>query len=401
LKLTNVLGAVVRSARHEVLMRLVLSAAEQRLLADTTRVLLSPLDEPLEPWRARVLEHLARLLGAEMGGFILPAGEAAPYTLHNLPDSFAREYFDTVAPIDSSFVAIRATETSVWSTRLLARLTGVSVEEGWFASDEYREFYSRYGVEEGIGYVVRTEAPLSASGAEPGTGTLLPGAVLSCLHGDFGTEERDARGLAILRLLQPALEAGVAGRVRMARVRDTLAQAFDAMRDGLEVADAAGRRLHANAALRRMLADDPEADAIESAVARVTDAMRRLLSAREPVDAVDDAGPARLEVLTATARYQVSGQITAGAGCGVEQTILVSVVQLTPTLPAPLQLQDRWGLSPQEARVALLLAQGRSNAGIAAEMGLRPATVRHYTESVFHKLGVHSRGEVAQRILFA
>jgi hypothetical protein len=77
-------------------MRLVLSDAEQRQLADTARVLLSPLDEPIGPWRANVLRHLTSLLDAGMGGFVLPAEDAAPYSLHNLPDEFAREYFASV-----------------------------------------------------------------------------------------------------------------------------------------------------------------------------------------------------------------------------------------------------------------------------------------------------------------
>jgi len=102
---------------------------------------------------------------------------------------------------------------------------------------------------------------------------------------------------------------------------------------------------------------------------------------------------------TDQARYQISGQLAGGAGFGVGRAILISVVQLTPTLPSRQQLQERWGLSPQEARVALLLAQGSSNALLATTMGLSPVTVRHYTESVFHKLDVHSRAEVGRRIL--
>jgi DNA-binding CsgD family transcriptional regulator len=50
-------------------------------------------------------------------------------------------------------------------------------------------------------------------------------------------------------------------------------------------------------------------------------------------------------------------------------------------------------LTPREVQVAYLLAEGRSNAGVAEMLGISEHTARHHTESVLAKLGVRSRAE--------
>ena len=62
----------------------------------------------------------------------------------------------------------------------------------------------------------------------------------------------------------------------------------------------------------------------------------------------------------------------------------------TPTLPASLTLTER--------RVLQLLATGMSNADIAHELYVSPATVRKHLEHAYRKLGVHSR--VAAMVAF-
>lgn len=61
-------------------------------------------------------------------------------------------------------------------------------------------------------------------------------------------------------------------------------------------------------------------------------------------------------------------------------------------------LAERYGLSLRELEVALLLAEGRSNAEIAAAVKVSTHTARHHTQHVLGKLGVRSRSRAAALI---
>jgi DNA-binding CsgD family transcriptional regulator len=87
---------------------------------------------------------------------------------------------------------------------------------------------------------------------------------------------------------------------------------------------------------------------------------------------------------------------------GAEPTVcvLVTVAGGSPLpLPPAEALCGRWGLTPREAAVARLLAEGRSNAEVTERLGISPHTARHHTESVLLKLDVRSRAEVAVRLM--
>jgi DNA-binding CsgD family transcriptional regulator len=63
----------------------------------------------------------------------------------------------------------------------------------------------------------------------------------------------------------------------------------------------------------------------------------------------------------------------------------------------PLTL-GRFGLTAREAQVARLLAHRATNREIAQQLDVSPHTVRHHVESIFAKLGVHSRRVVAAQL---
>ena len=69
---------------------------------------------------------------------------------------------------------------------------------------------------------------------------------------------------------------------------------------------------------------------------------------------------------------------------------------------APEHAADRtwpqYGFTGREAEVARLLAQGRRNSAIAAELGISAHTARHHTQRVLAKLGVHSRAEAGAKL---
>jgi DNA-binding NarL/FixJ family response regulator len=62
------------------------------------------------------------------------------------------------------------------------------------------------------------------------------------------------------------------------------------------------------------------------------------------------------------------------------------------------KLEAKYGFTPREAEVAILLAAGRGNAAIANTLKISPHTARHHTQHVLAKLGVHSRAAAGARL---
>jgi DNA-binding NarL/FixJ family response regulator len=57
------------------------------------------------------------------------------------------------------------------------------------------------------------------------------------------------------------------------------------------------------------------------------------------------------------------------------------------------------GLTPREREVMALIAEGRSNAGIANELQITVAAVERHVTSIFDKLGLHQTPEAHRRVL--
>jgi DNA-binding CsgD family transcriptional regulator len=72
--------------------------------------------------------------------------------------------------------------------------------------------------------------------------------------------------------------------------------------------------------------------------------------------------------------------------------------QATPEETLGARLESEFGLTARELDVALLLARGHSNTTIAQRLAISPHTVRHHTQKVLAKLGVHSRSAACARL---
>jgi DNA-binding NarL/FixJ family response regulator len=116
-----------------------------------------------------------------------------------------------------------------------------------------------------------------------------------------------------------------------------------------------------------------------------------------------DAG--RTEIATAI-RAVASGQSTFDASVGARLVAQLAGGAAAASGPAigggadAESLRGRWpDLTPREADVLSLVAAGRSNPQIAAELFLTVPTVKSYVNQVFAKLGVSSRAEAVANVL--
>lgn len=98
------------------------------------------------------------------------------------------------------------------------------------------------------------------------------------------------------------------------------------------------------------------------------------------------------------------GQVDVYAGvaeeAGTPTTVVVVVTPFRPRLPSAAELRRRFGLTPREVDVALLLAARRSNKEIARKLCIAQKTGLRHTERVLAKLNAGSRLDVG-RILRA
>jgi DNA-binding CsgD family transcriptional regulator len=77
-------------------------------------------------------------------------------------------------------------------------------------------------------------------------------------------------------------------------------------------------------------------------------------------------------------------------------TLVVVVSPQDDPWPEPVKLQERYGLTPRESQVALLLADRRSNKEIARELSIAHKTAERHTSRVLSKLGTTSRRDVGR-----
>ena len=78
---------------------------------------------------------------------------------------------------------------------------------------------------------------------------------------------------------------------------------------------------------------------------------------------------------------------------------LATLHRANPTLPTTQELRVQFGLRGREPQVALLAAEGLTNAAIAERLRLSAHTVRHYLERVLDRLGLHTRKRLALHLM--
>ncbi|MGR7995496.1 helix-turn-helix transcriptional regulator [Xanthobacter sp. ZOL 2024] len=88
-----------------------------------------------------------------------------------------------------------------------------------------------------------------------------------------------------------------------------------------------------------------------------------------------------------------------GLGPAQKQVLVVAQPLLQEKSVDPTVIRGAYGLTTGEARLAALLAGGRSVKQAAAELGLTEGTTRFVLTRIFQKMGIHRQAELVSRIL--
>jgi DNA-binding CsgD family transcriptional regulator len=190
--------------------------------------------------------------------------------------------------------------------------------------------------------------------------------------------------------LRCALVAGLATLHRLRAWRSTLGQAFGDVETGMAIFGNDGlSEVARNERLDELLREEPARDRLVGLIAR--QAGRAAASSAGLRDVQELELPGGLYLLSAS--RAAAGTLLTEAG------VLVLVDRLTPGLPTTKELRVTFGLRGREPQVALLAAEGLSNAAIAQRRRLSAHTVRHYLERVLERLGLHTRKALALHLM--
>jgi DNA-binding CsgD family transcriptional regulator len=104
---------------------------------------------------------------------------------------------------------------------------------------------------------------------------------------------------------------------------------------------------------------------------------------------------ARARVLTKSGRWLVLHGTRFSGG----DLTAVIIEAAAPAVVAPL-IVDAYGLSDREQQIVPLVLRGASTKEIAHVLSLSPLTVQDHLKTIFDKMGIRSRREIAGRIFF-
>ena len=178
---------------------------------------------------------------------------------------------------------------------------------------------------------------------------------------------------------------------------NALLSVLNLLDEGILLLDVRCNSLWANTVFASAIRADPECDRI------LTETRRLAASVAAAEESFSSSSPAprtrlvaRADVCTRVARYALRAMRLAHDVELMERPfdVVVSMARVIRHFPDAEALVKRFGLTPSEAMVALLLARGMSNRDIARTLTVSAHTARHHTENVLLKLGIHTRAAV-------
>jgi DNA-binding CsgD family transcriptional regulator len=366
-------------------MSLMLTSAELQLLDDASQVLSRPIEfSGADAWRSAVLGILKPLLHADTAGFHLPVGGAGSFYSEDYRADELVDYPDLIPPALSSGVD-SVTRAVQLGTGTLEGMYGPHMDR--YLRSDYHNEYAR---------LLGKRHTLFAAVGWGGGGEDEVACVQLFRAGKAGFGEREC---SLLSLLMPSYRAGVEAWVRCRSGDRWLVDLLNGLSLAAAVYDwGNGTRLQ-TARLEELLRGEPRRALFEAAM----EACALRLAGRSGTRHVGlgEEAAAQVPPELATAGYTLQGwqpEQHGAEGVGGPM-VVVSLRRVRPLTPTAAELQQRFGLTAAQGRVAQLLIAGRTNLDIARALTISEHTARRHTERVFQKLGVRTRAEAVRHCL--
>ena len=192
----------------------------------------------------------------------------------------------------------------------------------------------------------------------------------------------------MMQLLAPAFETSLRLRQRLAAARQHVTATMDALPDAIIAFDADGAERYRNDAFRCSPLSKSEQDTLAHVARGLAGELCSTLRRSPP----RSPSTMQRDVSLPSGCYDLRAffDLSLMADPGV-----LVIVERTSPLPPPAALQRHFGLTPREAEVALLMAQGLPDREVADKLVISPHTARRHAEKVLKKMGLSSRAGVA------
>jgi DNA-binding CsgD family transcriptional regulator len=368
-----------------------LSSTQLADLARAQQLILSPAAHPShEAWMRAVAEELSTLFRAERAVISFGDGAGSQLVLSGVDMSALVEYETWFADSDLAGEIVISHDAPYYVEEDFLRHPRMQAHT---ESAVYNDWYRAHGLGSALGMFVR-----NAGGYVPEMYARrdIP-IVANVLLGGSPMSRGRASGAArsMLSLLQPALAAAVcslqAPPPHAGFSSSHVSAVIDGIGEPLWLFDEAGRCIHQSAAAARLAGQLSEGDVLRAGAEQLARALLRGARSGAPV-------PSAWALEVSGERFGLAGTYLRADGSATP-AVLVRAEGVLPALPSEEVLRARFGLTPQEARVALLRARGEATDAIARHLNVSIHTVRRHTEHVLAKLTVHRAAEIGPRLM--
>jgi DNA-binding CsgD family transcriptional regulator len=368
-----------------------LTARQLEDVARVQRVILSS-DAFSDPndWMREVNTEIRSLLRCEYATFMLPT-PARSLIETNVPFDSWRKYFHEYAAVDPAMPMLE----QLGRPFALQEDTQQSpLYSSYVNGAAFNEWYKPNGHDGAISIRAYGQPSVSSDFGPRWTSTMIGNILLGSAEMAAGKDSPIAR--TMLTLIHPPFEAAVRSvqqRITLGalNIAGDLSPTLESLDRPFWFFTGDGRCIHQSFAASELVGRLGDGAVLEAAAKRYARMLITAIRKEDPVGTVwtiDVCGE----------RLRLAGGILRDNGPD-SPVVIVRAEGVLPLLPTEAVLQTARGFTPQEARIAILLAMGATPAMIAERLSVSIHTVRRHTEGILAKLHANRTAEIAPRLL--